>query len=956
MAPTTPTPTTLTPTTPTPTTLAPTTPTPTTLTPTTPTPTTLAPTTPTPTTLTPTTLAPTTLAPTTLAPTTLAPTTATPTTMAPTTLAPTTPTPTTATPTTLAPTTLAPTTLAPTTTTPTTLAPTTPTPTTVIPTTAIPECDEGQLLLEMVRTCGNNGEEESFQIFEGQLSASSEAIFAQSSCAVGTSYLCINPVLHTLLMRDTAANGWSPGSFITLKCGGISNSYRAESGFVIYPQYFNFAPTVAPTTASPTTITPTSSGTGTIYVSQQEYPTIDDIPRNAETLIFTSGAYANLTELTLSGFSNLESIVFKSNSFSNTHSLYIESATVSSITFENFSFNGISDNGVLSLHTPNLQFVVFEPDVMKNIRTIYLRGFSKSILWTVYNRSLVSLETIYYANMLSGFATSLVQAIESSGTSTDNITIQQYIPTYGTRILNAVESASVDSPVECGKEQLLIKMVSTCDTGDDERMLEIYEGGLSFANIPIFRQSLCLVGTSFICINPVEHTLVMEDHSVHGASPASSISLNHGEHSLDFVLKEGMNRLITIFSFGPTLSAIDSKTTDEDQIQVTLIRSCGNSSDSEGFTIYEGSTRDHAIYSQPACVAGLVNLYITRGLYTIVMTNSNGLAWAENSMVRIFYTSLLGSYRKVVVGAEESAVFALPEMLVAGTAWKYSSEAQVGTSWTTANVEWSLTSEYPVISTVTRYFRQSYTLSGAGFRSVIIQVKMSGGFVFYVNGVEASRFNLPAGEITASTMATEPKESNVYRILRLSLDAYSAVNGVYEFAVEVHAAEGQMGEAEHFECSIEFTIYEQSLVGSGQATSNMPGITTYTIQNLFDNTLSTKYRVAVTSSEFPVEVTYTFPEGDAYTMNKYVMTNGDSVAAACNTWKIFGRMNNDSDWVMLDSQDNVKWSETNQSLGFTVNNVNAYNAYMFQCSSVVNIDDEYNGNLLEMAEWILGIV
>ena len=140
------------------------------------------------------------------------------------------------------------------------------------------------------------------------------------------------------------------------------------------------------------------------------------------------------------------------------------------------------------------------------------------------------------------------------------------------------------------------------------------------------------------------------------------------------------------------------------------------------------------------------------------------------------------------------------------------------------------------------------------------------------------------------------------------------------------------------------------------AQSNKVSLTGYSIENLFDNTLSSKYRVALASSSFPVEVTYTFPEGDANTMNKYVLTNGDSVAAACNTWKIFSRMNNDSDWVMLDSQDNVKWSETNQSLGFTVNNVNAYNAYMFQCSSVVNIDDEYNGNLLEMAEWILGIV
>ena len=819
----------------------------------------------------------------------------------------------------------------------------------------------------MVRTCGSNGDEESFEIYEGKLSASSVAIFTQSSCVVGTSYLCINPVEHTLLMRDTAANGWSPGSFITLKCEGVSNSYRAENGFVIYPRYFNFAPTVAPTTSSPTTITPTtitpttitptSGGTSTIYVSEQEYPTIDDIPRNAEVLIFTSGAYADLPELTLSGFSNLESITFESNSFKNTHSLNIESSTVSSITFESSSFNGNSNNGVLSLHTSNLQFVVFKPNVMKIVRTIYLRGFSKSILWTVYRRSLLSLETIYYTNMLSGFATSLVQALEAAGTPTDDITIQEYVPTYMPRILNDVESTPLYSPAECGKEQLLIKMVSTCDIRDDETVLEIYEGGLSFTSIPIFRQRLCLIGTSYLCMNPVEHTLVMDNHSVHGPSATSNLSLNHGELSLDFVLEEGMDRLINTFSFGPSFSAIPSSSMDEDQIQVTLIRSCGNSSDSEGFTIYEGATRDHAIYSQTTCAAGVVNLYITRGLYTIVMTNSNEQVWAENSMVRIFYGSLLGSYMKVVVGAEESAVFALPEVIEAGAAWKYSSEAMVGTSWTTENVDWSLISEYPAISSITRYFRQSYTLSETGFRSVIIQVKTNGGFVFYVNGVEASRFNLPAREITATTQATELKESNVYRILRLSLDAYSAVNGVYEFAVEMHAAAGQIGQAEHFECSVEFTIYEQSLVANGVAQSNKAGMAAHSVENLFDASISTKYRVTVTSSDFPVEVTYTFPEGDEYTMNKYVLTNGDSISAACNTWKIFGRKNKDNDeWVMLDSQDNVEWSKANESLSFTVNNVDAFNAYMFQCSSVVNIDDEYNGNQLDMAEWILRIV
>ena len=244
-----------------------------------------------------------------------------------------------------------------------------------------------------------------------------------------------------------------------------------------------------------------------------------------------------------------------------------------------------------------------------------------------------------------------------------------------------------------------------------------------------------------------------------------------------------------------------------------MIRSCGNSSDAEGFAIYEGASRDRIIYSQTHCIAGVMNLFLSRGIYTIVMTEANGQAWEENSMIRIFSDGLIGSYRKRVVGAEES---------------------------------------------------------------------------------------------------------------------------------------------KHFECFAEFTTSEQSLVGSGVAQSNSAGMTGYSVENLFDNSISTKYRTAVTSSDFPVEVIYKFPEGNEYTMNKYVVTNGDSMAAACNAWKIFGRKNEDSDeWVMLDSQDNVEWSESNQSLSFNLDNTNEYNAYMFQCSAVVNIDDEFTKGRLEMAEWKL---
>ena len=364
----------------------------------------------------------------------------------------------------------------------------------------------------------------------------------------------------------------------------------------------------------------------------------------------------------------------------------------------------------------------------------------------------------------------------------------------------------------------MLEIVRTCGVNGSEESFEIYFGVEPSSSTEVFSQSTCIAGTFYICISPVEHTLVMRDTGLDGWSSGSHLILKSGKVSLDYAMESGSVIAHKVFNFGaPVVDQSSSNTlTSEDPIQVSLIRSCGNSSDSEGFAIYEGATRDRAIYSQTQCVAGVVNLLLSRGLHTIVMTEANGQAWEENSMIRVFSDGLIGSYRKAVAGAEES---------------------------------------------------------------------------------------------------------------------------------------------KHFECSVELAASEQqSLVGSGVAQSNKVGMTGYSVENLFDDSISSNYRVAVTSSEFPVEVTYMFPEGDANTMNKYVLTNGDSISTACNTWKIFGRMNNDSDWVMLDSQDNVKWSETNQSLGFTVNNVNAYNVYMFQCSSVVNIDDEYNGNLLEMAEWILRIV
>ena len=84
-----------------------------------------------------------------------------------------------------------------------------------------------KILIEIIRTCGGWAREESFDIYEGY--SSTNSLFHQETCSAMTANLCINPVVHTIVMKDSARDGWSGGSRVTLRYKDQSYSYSGPS-------------------------------------------------------------------------------------------------------------------------------------------------------------------------------------------------------------------------------------------------------------------------------------------------------------------------------------------------------------------------------------------------------------------------------------------------------------------------------------------------------------------------------------------------------------------------------------------------------------------------------------------------------------------------------------------------------------------------------------------------------
>ena len=146
--------------------------------------------------------------------------------------------------------------------------------------------------------------------------------------------------------------------------------------------------------------------------------------------------------------------------------------------------------------------------------------------------------------------------------------------------------------------------------------------------------------------------------------------------------------------------------------------------------------------------------------------------------------------------------------IAAGASWKYLDNGTdlSATNWTATNYNdstWAygnapLGYGDPVTTTVgfgadannkfiTTYLRNTFTIANpAQFDSLEFRVRRDDGVVVYVNGVEVFRQNMPAGAVTASTLASSAVGGADETSFFLSTADNILVNGLNVIAVELH--------------------------------------------------------------------------------------------------------------------------------------------------------------------------
>lgn len=164
-----------------------------------------------------------------------------------------------------------------------------------------------------------------------------------------------------------------------------------------------------------------------------------------------------------------------------------------------------------------------------------------------------------------------------------------------------------------------------------------------------------------------------------------------------------------------------------------------------------------------------------------------------------------------------------------GSAWRASNFDD--SAWASGNAElgYGDNDEATVVSYgpnpnnkyITTYFRKSFNVADVSSVSgLALRLKRDDGAVVYINGVEATRSNMPTGDITAATLAASAvggaDESTFYSF---SVNPGLLVNGTNVIAIEVHQSSASSSDLS-FDAELTVTLQASPPLNLGLVPSN----------------------------------------------------------------------------------------------------------------------------------------
>ncbi|KAK8810192.1 hypothetical protein WA158_002620 [Blastocystis sp. Blastoise] len=314
-------------------------------------------------------------------------------------------------------------------------------------------------------------------------------------------------------------------------------------------------------------------------------------------------------------------------------------------------------------------------------------------------------------------------------------------------------------------------------------------------------------------------------------------------------------------------------------------------------------------------------------VYTLAMYDSYGDGWSTGAYLYINYNGVTFLTARLNSGeafakAPKLQQFTLNLSIPPGATWKTSTTAQTGTSWTQisfADAAWTplAPGAFPAISTTTRYYRYTSSISDAAAYALRFGVKTNSGFVLYINGVEASRVGLPIVSYSNTASLTSETDAT-WKVIVLPLSLYITSGTSLTVAVEVHSHSSQLTTADVFDAyatTISSTTGDVVTSG-GTATCSVEAATTSEIcGNVADNSDSTKYYFQATAST----ITIALPNGSKTWFNAYQITSGnDYNGQDPREWKFYGSEDDGATWIFLDHVINNKFAARSTNYIFNI--------------------------------------